>query len=163
MKKLIILLVAIALVIVLILILSQAPAPSNQSSNSILEDAYAGKLSLSCEYILEELSAKTNVYVKGSQIRVDTISEDGQRFDLIYAPDKTYFWQEESGIGFAFPAIDESQEAQAYESVQSKKDIQEEIQKYQQFCKEADLKDSIFSPPTNIDFQEIGSFSPLSQ
>ncbi len=129
---------------------------NREKPSTIIELAYQGKASVKCEYILEGIDAKTSAYIKGEKLRLDTVDENNQHFDILYIGENSYFWQEETSKGFSFTGIKSEITEDGGLGVQSIEEIRSEIDKYKTFCREEDISDSEFQVPTGVDFQKFG-------
>ena len=115
--------------------------------NSI-RDAMNRSLSLKCEYSFGD--SKTTAYVKGKMIRIDGAYQEKSSATIL-KDDKIYSWDPEKKEGMILP-INPEQKNETYDADKIIGDL--EAQK--NFCRVATVADSMFDPPADVKFEDLG-------
>jgi hypothetical protein len=146
---------------------NQAPAQTESSTSipqeqntdvfSTIKDALSKSLSLQCEFTDEE-GRKTVSYIKNGQVRADiTSSKPEESGSVIVKDKKMYFWNSRGGFTMEF--TDEMMDSA--ESSAQGQDIIENLEKYKQSCRAATVSDALFSPPSDVEFQDMSDMMKM--
>ena len=130
-----------------------------------IKDALSKSQSLKCEYT-DESGNKSTSYIKSGNIRVSTKSKDDKEGEVLSRTQgdavKTYFWDPATKKGTVF--VISKQDTQAMQKqVQQNPQVQagnkdeliKSIEKYKQSCKAEAVSDSLFTPPTDVQFTDL--------
>lgn len=112
-----------------------------------IRDAMAKSLSLRCDYAAS--GAKITAYVKGKMVRVDSVVEGGTNNSSIIKEDMLWSWDNEKKEGIIMPLQSEENKTVSEEIING-------LENEKQFCKVAIVADSMFEPPADIKFQDLG-------
>jgi len=121
-------------------------------------DAFEGNSSIKCVYSQDGIESTS--YIKRGMMRVDsTGSENEQSNSMIYKGPIVYTWKEGSAEGFMIDTsktseIDESEVNQS-QPFQNPKEVRDQIEQSAPTCSKENVPDSLFVPPTNINFQSM--------
>ncbi len=161
MKKLLPIIIVVALVLVgaggYMVMSNKGGNPLNSATNSFtsIKDALSKSISLECDYT-DETGRKVKSWIKNGAVRADvTSSNPDEAGSTIVKEKKMYFWNAKSAISLTL--TDEAQKEvnnQANE-ITKDKEVVNEIEKYKSSCKPAVVSDSLFTPPANINFQDM--------
>lgn len=130
---------------------------SGEKSGGLLEsikDAFLNSVGFKCEYETAGDQGKMTYYAKEGKIRIDGAWKDKDETATIILEDKIYNWNKVTKEGLVLP-INNSEEDGT--QVQKPEDIIEELENNKQYCRQADVPDSLFVPPTDVSFQDLGS------
>ena len=112
-----------------------------------------GGTSMKCEYTEEGRNIIT--YVKGEQFRTDMTGGTEGSMSTIYKDDTTWSWNTETKEGmkmtFQKPSITPGME------------MEEEVDKYKDSCKNQMISDSLFTPPSDVEFQDYSQMMEQMQ
>ncbi len=137
--------------------------------NSIM-DVLTGKTSMMCEVVDKKTGNKTIVYNKNGKMRIDSIIKDQNEKSqkpghMINDTKYVYIWSDDSKHGIQMDAIQENDlenHDDVVEESNSKPKSLKEISKewsnnpdVSYTCKKTSINDSIFVPPTGIQFTNI--------
>ena len=160
-KKVIIALVVVLLLVAGYLLMKPKSQTSSDSSKSSfftsVKDALDKNISLFCEF-KDESGKVTKSYIKNGTVRVSSTTDD-QAGEIIIQKEKMYIWDEKTKAGFIYEIKKEDQTevgVTGTQTVQSQSYLNM-IEQYKDSCKVAVLEDSMFTPPTNINFQDMSS------
>ena len=128
-----------------------------------------GGTSMKCEYTEEGRNIIT--YVKGEQFRTDMTGGTEGSMSTIYKDDTTWSWNTETKEGmkmtFQKPSITpgmEMEESSEEESDMSDaQEMKEEVDKYKDSCKNQMISDSLFTPPSDVEFQDYSQMMEQMQ
>lgn len=127
---------------------------------SQLENALTGAGSMKCEYTDTE-NRNTITYVKDGKIRSDFTGADGAG-GMIYKDNAMWTWDEatKQGYSMVLPEYTETDEEidLGQNQFDEKEDIEAEIEAYKESCSKESVSDSMFEPPADITFQDMGDF-----
>lgn len=123
-----------------------------------IKDAMSKKMTLVCEF-KDETGISTKSYIKNGAVRVTTNNEasENKSGDIIIKDKKMYMWDIKTKQGFVYDIPDEEGEkgvGSTDETSQSENYLNM-IDKYKDSCKVAAVEDSYFTPPTDINFQDM--------
>lgn len=162
-KKSLIYLIAIVLICVVAAFIfskSKSREGAGTSKNggvfSSIEDAITKSLSLKCEYKVGENT--TIAYVKGKNIRIEGTWEGKSNSSAIMKDNKLWSWDSQKKEGIIFP-FDMTEGQEKGTTSQS---IIEGLENQKQFCKVSVFSDSMFDPPTDVKFQDLGNLENLN-
>ncbi len=144
----------------------QGNSTGNKGSlNNIAENLQAsltGSGSMKCEFT-DEGGQHTVTYIKDGKIRAD-FSGGEKEGSMIFKDKAMWSWEHatKQGVTMEFPEIDESDEtpdvAFGTNSREGKKEIEEQVEKYKDSCKNEQISDDLFTPPTDVTFQNMSDF-----
>jgi len=168
MKKNNIVFIAVALIVVGLIVFlkfNQSKVSTNQETNKeetqatvtktaetkgnvldSIKDAIAKNLSFKCEYNMN--NSKTTVYVKGTAMRIEGLTTNGNTGAII-KDNKLWSWDTVKKEGVIMP-LDANQN-KAF----SQEEITNNLEKQKQFCQVTVVAESIFTPPSDIKFQDL--------
>lgn len=132
---------------------SQTTEGQVEEKKSVFEsirDAMSKSLSLQCTYTVGDV--KSVVYIKGKLIKSET-EDKGQKYYAIIKDKKLWSWNDKNkqGIVFDFSEI----QSKSLPGQKSDEDIINEVEQHKQNCKPTVLSDSMFNPPSDINFQDL--------
>lgn len=134
--------------------------PTGGNVFTSIKDALSKSLSLECSFTDAE-GRQTKAYVKSGAVRSDftgkTANESGS---VIVKDKKMYFWNSQGGFMMEIPEETPVAGQKAPETPGSVGDVMGTLEKYKENCKPSVVSDSLFTPPTNITFQD---FSKMMQ
>lgn len=130
---------------------------SGQSKSAFesLEDVFTNKsLTLACKFTSEE-GPKTTIYVKNGMVRTSSMGNNPlESSDAIIRDNFIYFWNDKSAVKVPFNPEDMESTQQNAQTKQSLSDLE----KYKDSCKTAVVNDSFFTPPSDVEFQDLSNF-----
>ena len=151
---------------------SKAPSSSEtakQNTNvfSSIQEALSKSLSLQCNFT-DAQNRKTTAYIKAGAVRTDIIGNDpSQQYNtasVIIKDKKMYLWDVVKKQGIMM-AVKEEQATTPTGSVQPSPtsssssqnagNVMAMLEKYKQDCKPGVVSDSLFTPPTDVAFQDL--------
>lgn len=158
---------------------SQTPGAATTSSNqspsqdgnivTSIKDALSKSLSLECTYN-DDSGSETKTYIKAGAVRAESkvITQEGTETysQVIFKDRKMYTWDTATKKGVVFEVPEETmQEAQSFEITPATgttgdnqgESFLAEIEKYKDACKPATVSDSLFTPPTDVEFQDLST------
>lgn len=135
-----------------------------------IKDALSGSMSLKCVYA-DDQGTETTTYVKGGAVRVMMAAgADANQPNNIIMKEKTmHMWNDTNKTGIILkleePAteiaedVSEGEKLEAKANPQTGDDQQEsvlaQIEKFKDACKAENVNDSLFSPPLDVQFQDM--------
>lgn len=133
---------------------------------SSIKDALTKSVSLECEYTDPE-GASSHVWVKNGAIRADMTGGDTEsNGSTIIKDKKMYFWNEKGGYVVTIPDVTPVEGMEDASTDNQSEDFLKDLEEYKENCKPAVVSDSLFSVPTDIEFQDmskiIENFAPPS-
>lgn len=133
---------------------SNRKAESMSSPFESLQDVFTNKnLNLVCEFTSEG-GQKTAIYVKNGMVRTSSKGNTPQEAgDAIIRDNFVYFWNDSSAVKVPFNPEDLESAQQNVQTQQSLSDLE----KYKDSCKTAVANDSLFTPPSDITFQDLSN------
>ncbi len=120
-----------------------------------IKDALSKSVSLKCEF--EEEGRKTTAYIKNGAIRSDVAgAKVEENASMIFKGDKFYVWTESPKQGFVMTVNPEDMDS-TDENVETGdiKGMMEAMEKYKDSCVPSLPSDSLFTPPTDVSFQDM--------
>lgn len=135
------------------------------SAISSIQDALSKSQSLKCEYT-DENGNKSTTFIKSGNIRVSTKTKDSKDGEVLTRTQgdevKSYFWDPATKKGTVFTISKKDTQAMQKQVQQNpqvqagnKEDLIESIEKYKQHCKTESVSDSLFTPPTDVQFTDL--------
>ena len=139
----------------------------NQDSNvfTSIKDALSKSLSLECTY-QDEKGTETKTYIKSGAVRAESkivVNGSATESQVIFKDRKMYSWDNTTKKGVVFEIPEETENPQITPSGQRSADDNKsesflaEIEKYKDACKPAVVSDSLFTPPSDVEFQDFSS------
>jgi hypothetical protein len=142
---------------------TSVPQEQNTSAFSTIKDALSRSLSLQCDFTNEE-GIQTTAYIKNGAVRSDmTSSTPGQSGHMIMKDNTFYSWQDgkTDGIMMKFSPEDlDSAQQQATQGVNPQESL-DTMEKYKESCKTANVSDSVFTPPSEVKFQDMSEMMKM--
>lgn len=134
------------------------PQNNESSKTTVLDsirDAVARSVGFKCEYLTDE--TKTSVWVKGQSIYSETEVKGNKNFSIL-KEDKVWVWtgKDTNGIYMDLSAVEDTQ-TQDTGNYKNTEETIEELEKFKQNCWPTDIADSLFNPPADIQFQDLGA------
>lgn len=119
-----------------------------------IKDAISKSVSFKCDYSVGEV--KSTVWVKGKAIYSETESKGQKNFSIL-KDDKLWSWTDKDKNGvymdLSKTASDKTQPGGYKNTEQTVKELEE----FKQNCSPTVVADSMFTPPTSIQFQDLGA------
>ncbi len=143
---------------------NQGNSSTNSNDGNVftsIKDALSKSVSLKCEF--EEDGRKTTAYIKNGAIRSDVMgAKVEENASMIYKGDKFYVWTESPKQGFVMTINPEDMDS-TDETVETGdvKGMMEAMEKYKESCVPSLPSDSLFTPPTDVTFQDMSSMINL--
>jgi len=119
----------------------------SSSDNLFLGDTYQ------CTYTIEG-GMKVTTYVKNDKMRTEIPLKNGDTNISLYTNNEVYQWSSKAKEG-VFISVEEVENQQGIEVQNPDKYFEEIKNKYKVDCKNADLADSLFIIPQDIEFQDL--------
>jgi len=158
--------VVIAIVVILILgaggfFLFQNQNKTNvtggENKNNIvtsIKDALMKSASLECDFT-DEQGTKSKVYIKNGSVRSDyTGASAEQSGSVILVNKKMYMWTGKKGFMIEVPEVTPGQENTEESKTKQQDDFMANLEKYKESCKTSVVSDSLFTPPSDVEFQD---------
>ena len=106
------------------------------------------------EFALQiKLLQKNQKRDKGKSIRSETDNK-GQKYYVILKDQKLWSWSDKDKNGLLIDISDTQSKAQTGQK--SEEDIIDEVEQHKENCKPTVVSDSMFNPPSDINFQDLG-------
>lgn len=138
------------------------PSPTSGSVISSLKEALAGSASLQCDYT-DETGRTTTSYMKNGAVRTDIAASGSQlASSMIMKDKKMYFWTGKEGtmMEFDLQAMMDGVTPPVQTTPAVKQDPQdfiESLERYKQSCKQTNVDDALFTPPTDVKFTDLSA------
>lgn len=139
--------------------------PSGSVFSSI-RDALSKSLSLACTFT-DESGRQTKSYIKNGAVRADITAADSKESGSVIVKDnKMYFWNSQGGFMMDLtttttPGAGSATTGSSGTSAPGEVgNVMDTLEKYKNSCKPSVVADSLFTPPTNVTFQD---FSKMMQ
>lgn len=140
----------------------EAAQTKNTGSNAFtsIKDALSKSQSLRCEYT-DEKGDKITTNIKAGKIRSSIVSaKNPQGMETISTSSKVYVWDNKTKKGTTLTInIEDVKEAAKNISANAQPNKKEEmvaaLEKYKQSCKAEAVSDSLFTPPTDVQFTDL--------
>lgn len=117
-----------------------------------IKDAMSKSLSLQCDYSSDNV--KSTVYIKGKSLRSETDNQ-GSKIYAILKDNKLWTWSDKDKNGIIMDLTATQSQTNPQGGQKSGDDIVNEVEKYKQNCKQTVVSDSMFNPPSDINFQDL--------
>ncbi len=127
-----------------------------------IQDALSKSVSLECNFT-DETGRQTKSYIKNGAMRADfTASKPEESGSMIFKEKTMYFWgTNNQGYMMTIPEETAQQKEIAKnvptenEGLGNYKDMLSAIDKYKDSCKPSVVSDSLFTPPTSVEFTDF--------
>lgn len=132
-------------------------APTSGNAITSIKDALSKSVSLECTYT-DEKGTKTVARIKNGAVRADiTSSNENESGSVIVKDKKMYFWNKTSVFMMDLSATEVTGTPQNGQSQgqNQEKDLMAGLEKYKDNCKPAVVSDSLFTPPSDVKFQDF--------
>lgn len=116
-----------------------------------MEDAVTSGSSYECEYMLDGITS--NAWIKGNSFRIET-SSNGKVIEAIGDGSDIYTWNSGSSVGRKYSITDLESLPAGFGKVKYKH-IRDVAAAAKGDCKKKKLDNELFSPPPEVDFQDI--------
>ena len=154
----------VIIAIVVILILGGGAAFFFQNQNKMsgkdaitsIKDTLTKSASMECNYT-DEQGRTSKAYIKNGSIRADITAKNSKESGSVIVTDKKiYFWNSEGGFMMEVPDVTKtpSQTEGSNQGLSQKEELMRDLDKYKDYCKNASVSDSLFTPPTDVKFQD---------
>ncbi len=144
-------------------------SPSNTAVNKSgetvfdsIKDAMSKSLSLKCVY-KDEKGKETTTYIKGGAVRVmmQTDNDVNQPNNIVMKDMKMHMWSEAGKTGFVYTLNPENVTpgtgASADTDNEQQASVLAQVEKYKDACKAEVVADSMFTIPTDVNFQDMSA------
>lgn len=139
----------------------QKMSPQGNVVTSI-KDALSKSVSLECNYTDQE-GRVSKTYIKNGAVRANYTGKTAQDTgSVIMANKKLYMWTaDKKGFMMEIPDVTGTpNEPKSGGNLSQRDNLMSDLEKYKNDCKPAIVSDSLFTPPSDIDFQD---FSKMMQ
>ncbi len=141
-------------IIFLVFLIACAPKPAPQPSPEAVDISVAESLGKPMKCVSEVEGQTSTIYMKGSQMRMDTMPADAHG---IYTSDALYTWRGSEGMTIKIDDLKKLAAEQGEKvSLPSQEQIIEKAKKENAKCESADVPESMFVPPENVKFEDLG-------
>jgi hypothetical protein len=131
----------------------------NNSPEAIVQNALSGRGSVKCEY--DEEGKHIITYVKGEKMRTDATGGEEGNGSMIFKDNTSWTWDSATKQGFTFkapevsPAETETEDDNETEDMmEDSEEMKADVEKYKDSCKNENIPDSTFEPPSDVTFQD---------
>lgn len=139
-------------VLMVFLVSCSKPIAQPEIESDVLDISRAVQLGKPVKCVSEQAGQTTTIYMKGSKMRMDTVPADAHG---IYTEDLMYTWQAKQGSVMKISEIKQmSAEAEEYKP-KSQQEIIDTAQKVNARCEPAEISESLFVPPADVEFQDL--------
>ncbi len=118
----------------------------------MLDIARAVQLGKPIRCVSEQSGQTITIYMKGSKMRMDTVPADAHG---IYTEDLMYTWQAKQGSVMKLEDIKALSEGAEQYRPKTQSEIIENAQKVNSKCEAYDVSESLFTPPADVQFQDL--------
>jgi len=138
----------------------QKMSPQGNVVTSI-KDALSKSVSLECNYTDQEGRA-SKTFIKNGAVRSDyTGKTDQETGSIIVVNKKLYMWTaDKKGFMMEVPDVTGTPNEPSNQGLSQRDNMMSDLEKYKNDCKAAVVSDSLFTPPSDVDFQD---FSKMMQ
>lgn len=141
---------------------SSSPLSSATGTFSSIKDALSRSMTLECEYS-DETGRKVKSYIKNGAVRADVVSSNVEESGSTIMKDKKmYFWNAQGGFTMTLPDDQGTAEGQEESKNSQGKELLEDLERYKNQCKTSVVSDSLFTPPSDVKFQDMSGLFPTS-
>lgn len=128
---------------------------NNENIFTNIRDALSKSVAFSCTYPDPTGKTRITTYVKNGVIRVSNIiNQESAAGNMIMKDNKIWIWDEVKKEGMIF-SINKDQITPGQSQKDQREEMIDEMQKNSQFCKIENVSDSLFTPPSNVKFQDL--------
>lgn len=132
-----------------------APSGGSGSVFSSIKDALSKSISLECSFT-DESGHQTKSYIKNGAVRADiTASDPKESGSVIVRDNKIYFWNSQGGFVMSATEGTSAGGGQQTAGAQTASDVLQTMEKNKSSCKPAVVADTLFTPPANVQFQDL--------
>jgi hypothetical protein len=120
-----------------------------------IKDALTKSVSLECEYT-DAQNVKSKYFIKNGAIRADMESSDPEQTGSMIMKDrKIYSWKGKEGFMMEIPEAKDDDQAMENDKSNEADNIIKDLEEYKDKCKASVVSDSLFTPPADVDFQDM--------
>lgn len=136
---------------------------SSEGTNVVtsIKDALSKSASMECTYTDEE-GRQSKSYIKNGAIRSDyTGVNEEESGSMIVTDKKMYMWNGKEGYMMDIPEVTQSPDqpdASTGDGLSQKEEVLEDLEKYKESCKAAVVSDRLFTPPSDVVFQDYSQY-----
>jgi hypothetical protein len=128
-------------------------APEPMTKSEAVDISMAMKLGKPMKCVSVQEGQTATIYMKGSQMRMDTMPADAHG---IYTQDVMYTWSNNQGMMIKMEDVKNMAGEQSPYKQPSQEDVVANAQRYNTQCETAIVDESMFTPPADIKFQDMG-------
>lgn len=139
---------------------NQPEKKENKTIFNSLKEALSKSQSLKCEFTDKE-GRKVTLYLKNNWVRSNYqgVSEIA---DYLYRDEKMYTWDAQKKEGVIVPInLDQTQKETKANDEKKDNDYIEQYEEYKNFCQIENVSDSVFSPPDDVNFQDMSNLQQM--
>jgi hypothetical protein len=159
----IILVIAVILLAAAAYFMTQNKKSMGQQSGVIgaVKDAVDKTTSLQCDYT-DDTGRSTKTYIKNGLVRSDSTGKTPEDAgSVILTKEKMYTWQGKLGFMMDIPQVNITPTGTGTKNPLAQKErFMTSVNKYKQYCKQADVSDSLFIPPSDVSFTDYSKMIP---
>lgn len=130
---------------------------TTSSGGNILDnirDAFSKSASFSCQYPDPTGKTKITTYVKNGAIRVKNLSSSAEQTgNAIMKDNKMWIWSEGKKEGMILTLKNTADKSGTQKDQREEAIL--EMEKYKQYCKVEIVSDSLFTPPSEVNFKDL--------
>lgn len=123
------------------------------AESEAVDISMAVKLGKPMKCVSSQEGQTSTIYMKGSQMRMDTMPVDAHG---IYTADVMYTWSGKQGMMMKMEDVKRMAGEQSPYKQPSQEDVVANAQKYNTKCETAMVDESMFIPPSDVTFQDMG-------
>ncbi len=148
----------LAILLLILIACAQKPAVVQQEipeqKEEVVDFSSAAQLGKPIKCVSEHEGQTTTIYMKGSQMRMDTVPSDAHG---IYTSDMMYTWRGNEGMVVKMEDMKKlaSEQGEAF-TPPSQEQVVAKAQQENAKCEPSDVPESMFMPPENIKFEDLG-------
>lgn len=116
-----------------------------------IKDAMIKSISLKCDYSTGEI--KSTVYLKGKSIYSESETKGIKNYTIL-KEEKLWAWSDKDKKGI-YLDLSSAKEKPKVGDYKTQEEMVEELEAQKQNCQPAVVSDSLFNPPTTIQFQDL--------
>lgn len=133
---------------------SQESTSQPQNAFTSIRDALSKSISLECK-ITDSQGRVTNAYIKNGAVRADMVGQDPKDSGSIIMKDKVlYLWNSEGAFKMSLPDNPNAMNESSGGSNQGNQ-LLDDLDNYKNNCKVSSVSDSLFVPPTDVNFSDM--------
>lgn len=120
-----------------------------------IKDALTKSVSLECEYTDSE-NVKSKYYIKNGAMRADVESSDPEQSGSMIMKDKMlYSWRGKEGFAMKLTDTEGDSEINSNEGESEMDTMMKDLEEYKDKCKPSVVSDSLFTPPSDVEFSDM--------